>query len=51
MKRDTGAQIRPTPALRRSTGSCVTCASVVTGMPIDPNATGAVFARRQMAAA
>ena len=41
----------PTIALSGSTGSPVTLASVVTGMPIDPNATGAVFASRQMPAA
>ena len=46
------AHSRPTIALRApSTGRPVTSASVVTGMPIDPNATGAVFASRQMPAA
>jgi hypothetical protein len=42
---------RPTIALSRRTGSPVMPASVVTGMPIDPKATGAVFASRQMPAA
>src|SRR5262245_13845077 len=46
-----GAQIRPTAALSFSTGNPVVTASVVTGMPRDPNATGAVFASRQIAAA
>ena len=45
------AHRRPTIALSASTGSPVTSASVVTGMPIDPNATGAVLASRQMPAA
>src|SRR5674476_1210406 len=41
---DTGAQMRPTPALSRSSGSPVVTASVVIGIPMDPNATGAVLA-------
>ena len=45
------AHSRPTIALSASTGRPVTLASVVTGMPIDPNATGAVLASRQMPAA
>src|SRR5205085_94160 len=48
---DTGAQIRPTPALRRSSGRPVVRARVVIGIAMEPNATGAVLARRQMAAA
>ena len=48
---ETGAQMRPTWALKRSTGRPVVSANVVIGMPIDPKATGAVLARRQMAAA
>src|SRR5215831_14059629 len=50
-KREIGAQMRPTPALNRSRGSPVVTASVVIGIAIDPNATGAVFASRQIAAA
>jgi len=41
----------PTMPLSESTGRPVTLASVVTGMPIDPKATGAVLASRQMPAA
>ncbi len=44
--RETGAQIRPTTPLTRSTGSPVTAASVMTGMPMEPNATGAVLASK-----
>ncbi len=51
MKSDTGAQMRPTPALKRSRGRPVVTASVVMGMPMEPKATGAVLANRQMAAA
>jgi len=51
MNSETGAQMRPTPALKRSTGKPVVNASVVIGIAIDPNATGAVFASRQIAAA
>ena len=51
MRTDIIAHSRPTMALSASTGSPVTFASVMTGMPIDPNATGDVFARRQMPAA
>ncbi len=45
------AHRRPTIALSAITGRPVTVASVVTGMPIDPNATGAVLASRQIPAA
>ena len=45
------AHNRPTMALSGSSGRPVMPASVVTGMPIDPNATGAVLAIRQMPAA
>jgi hypothetical protein len=41
----------PVIALRAIDGRPVTLASVVMGMPIEPNATGAVFASRQMPAA
>ena len=51
MKSEIIAQRRPTIALSASTGKPVMLASVVTGMPIDPNATGAVLASRQMPAA
>ena len=43
--------MRPTPALRRISGKPVMPASVTIGIAMDPNATGAVFASRQMAAA
>jgi hypothetical protein len=45
------AQSRPTIALSGSTGMPVMPASVVTGIPIEPNATGAVLAIRQIPAA
>ena len=45
------AHSRPTIADSGITGRPVTAANVVTGMPIDPNATGAVLASRQMPAA
>ncbi len=51
MNSETGAQRRPTPALRRSTGRPVVTASVVMGMAMEPKATGAVLASRQIAAA
>ena len=51
MKIEIIAHSRPTIALSDSRGSPVTPASVVTGMPIDPKATGAVLASRQMPAA
>ena len=51
MKSDTGAQIRPTLALRSASGKPVMPAKVITGMPMDPKATGAVLANRQMPAA
>src|SRR5438477_4767566 len=41
---ETGAQMRPTPAARRSNGRPVVFASVTIGMAMDPNATGAVLA-------
>src|SRR5438552_16942364 len=50
MNKETGAQIRPTPALRRSKGSSVVALRVRMGVPIDPNATGAVLANKQTAA-
>ena len=45
------AHSRPTIAESGSTGRPVTAARVVTGMPIEPKATGAVLASRQMPAA
>ena len=51
MIRETGAQIRPTAALRPFIGRPVTVASVRTGVPMEPNATGAVLASRQTPAA
>jgi hypothetical protein len=51
MKMETGAQRRPTQVLSVSSSSPVTSARVVTGMPIEPKATGAVFASRHMPAA
>ena len=51
MNTEMGAQILPTMALSGWTGSEVMPASVITGMPIDPKATGAVLARRQIPAA
>lgn len=45
------AHKRPTMALNSNTGSPVMPASVVTGIPIEPKATGAVLAIRQMPAA
>ena len=45
------AQSRPTIELSDINGNPVTLASVVIGIPIDPNATGAVLASRQMPAA
>jgi len=41
--------MRPTSALIRSSGKPVMPASVMTGIPIAPNATGAVLASRQIA--
>ena len=40
--------LRPATPCTRSSGNPVMPASVITGMPIDPNATGAVLANRQM---
>jgi hypothetical protein len=51
MNTDIGAQMRPTHCDSVSSSMPVVFASVVTGIPIDPNATGAVFASRQMPAA
>src|ERR1041384_2212858 len=45
------AHRRPTIALSDSTGRPVTFASVVTGMPIEPKATGAGLASKQIPAA
>ena len=45
------AQTLPTIALNDIVGKLVMPASVMTGMPIEPKATGAVFANRQMPAA
>src|SRR5947207_16030343 len=50
-KSEIGAQIRPTAALRRSRGRPVVTCSVVMGMAIEPNATGAVLESRQIGAA
>ena len=46
-----GAQMRPTPALRRSIGKPVIAVSVTIGVPMEPNATGAVLASKQIPAA
>ena len=51
MNSETGAQMRPTHCASASSSMPVVPASVTTGMPIEPNATGAVFASRQMPAA
>jgi hypothetical protein len=51
MNNDSIAQRRPTIALSGMTGSPVTFARVVIGIPMDPKATGAVLASRQMPAA
>src|SRR6185437_12079661 len=51
MNNESGAHTRPTFALRLLSGSPVIPASVTSGMPIAPNATGAVLASRQIAAA
>src|ERR1035441_812580 len=40
--------LSPATPFTRSRGSPVMPASVITGIPIDPNATGAVFASRQI---
>ena len=45
------AQMRPTMALRGRAEMPVIPERVTTGMPIDPKATGAVLASRQMPAA
>jgi hypothetical protein len=44
-----GVQIAPTSALSWESESPVVAASVTTGMPIEPNATGTVFASKQIA--
>lgn len=49
--RATGAHIAATAELSSPRGSPVVAASVISGVPIDPNATGAVLASRQMAEA
>src|SRR3954464_13752609 len=49
--RETGAQILPTSALSWPSGRLVTVASVTSGVPMAPKATGEVLAIRQMAAA
>src|SRR5262245_49992319 len=51
MNTETIAHRRPTIALNDISGSPVVPASVTSGIPIEPNATGAVLARRQMPAA
>ncbi len=51
MNSEIGAHRRPTQVLSSSSGIPVMPASVTTGTPIEPNATGAVFASRQMPAA
>ncbi len=51
MNTDTIAHSRPTIALSDSNGNPVVPASVTIGMPMEPKATGAVFASRQMPAA
>jgi hypothetical protein len=43
-----GAQILPTSALSLSTGKLVMAATVITGIPMAPKATGAVLASRQI---
>ena len=51
MKSDTGAHNWPTCALISPIGRPVVAASVTSGMAIEPKATGAVLASRQIAAA
>jgi hypothetical protein len=51
MSTDNIAHIRPVIALSESRGRLVTLARVKMGVPIEPNATGAVFASRQIPAA
>src|SRR6266480_2453476 len=51
MKSEIGAQMRATPALNRSRGNPVVTARVVIGVAMEPNATGAVLAIKQTAAA
>jgi hypothetical protein len=48
---ETGAQMRPTHALNCISLKPVMRASVTTGTPMEPKATGAVFANKQMPAA
>ena len=51
MKTETGAQMRPTHCDSVSSSMPVVPANVTTGIPMEPKATGAVFASRQMPAA
>src|SRR3974377_1742564 len=51
MNMDTGAHRGPVFAESDARGSFVTACSIMSGVPIDPNATGAVFANRHIAAA
>ena len=51
MNNEIGAQMRPTQALNAASSNPVMRAKVTTGIPIEPNATGAVFASRQIPAA
>ena len=51
MINDTMAQMRPTMALSGMAAIPVIPERVMTGIPIDPNATGAVLASRQIPAA
>ena len=51
MNNETGAHIAPTQALSSISGKPVRPANATTGIPIEPNATGAVFASRQIPAA
>src|SRR5487761_2696501 len=49
--KDTGAQMRPTLAESGPRGNPVTVDSMIRGVPMEPNATGDVFASRQRLAA
>ena len=48
---ETGAQMRPTFEESAGIGKPVTVCSMISGVPIDPKATGDVFASRQIPAA
>ena len=48
MIKDNGDEMRPTAALSGPSDNPVNPAKVMTGMPTDPNATGAVLASKQM---